>query len=138
MPAHLDPDGRFQSDKYPTTPPDLVPLKVTDETAQDLLWEYASRRERVDAEFSEDLRHRLREVGFDPASVHAAQQNIDAATSQRDHARLRLRTIWNAVFRGTGSPDRTLGHVEAHLELARLHGHIADDPKPKRKPYDHS
>lgn len=61
---HLDAEGRFQSDKYPTTPPDLVPLKVTDKTAQGLLWEYAQRRRVVDEDFANDLEHRLKEVGF--------------------------------------------------------------------------
>ncbi len=69
MGSHLNADGKFQSDKYPTTPPDCVPLKVTDPTAQDLLWGYASRREPVDAEFSADLRSRLLAVGYKPPEL---------------------------------------------------------------------
>jgi hypothetical protein len=56
---HIDDQGRFQSDKYPTTPPDLVPLKVTDPDARDLLAIYAVRRQAVDAEFCDDLLYRL-------------------------------------------------------------------------------
>lgn len=62
-------DGKFQSDKYPTCPPDKVPLSVNDSSAQDLLWEYAHRRKPVDAEFSQDLEQRLLEVGFEPSET---------------------------------------------------------------------
>lgn len=65
MGSHLI-DGEFQSDKYPTTPRGKVPLSVKDPTAQDLLWEYAKRRESVDAEFSDDLRCALRKAGYAP------------------------------------------------------------------------
>jgi hypothetical protein len=58
-------DGKFQSDKYPTCPPGKVPLSVEDESAQDLLWEYAQRRREVDAEFSVDLEAALRTAGYD-------------------------------------------------------------------------
>jgi len=68
MPAHINADGKFQSDKYPTTPAGKVPLSCADVTAQDLLWEYARRREKVDAEFAQDLRQCLRAEGF-PKSV---------------------------------------------------------------------
>lgn len=60
-------NGQFQSDKYPTCPPDKVPLSVGDRSAQDLLWEYAERRRSVDAEFSADLQARLLAVGFSPS-----------------------------------------------------------------------
>jgi hypothetical protein len=66
---HIDDEGRFQSDKYPETPPDCVPLKVTDTSAQDLLWEYAGRRESIDADFCKDLRKRLLDVGYRPPVV---------------------------------------------------------------------
>lgn len=62
-------NGKFQSDKYPMVPPDLVPLKVTDPMAQELLWRYALRRRSVDKEFSDDLIQRLREVGFDGGNI---------------------------------------------------------------------
>lgn len=64
MGNHIDANGKFQSDKYPTCPPDKVPLSVNDPTAQDLLWEYAQRRRKVDAEFSDDLELRLIQVGY--------------------------------------------------------------------------
>lgn len=54
----------FQSDKYPDTPRGFVPLKLTDPMAQDLLWEYARRRRKVDTEFSDDLEEALRLKGF--------------------------------------------------------------------------
>lgn len=59
MAEHIDEYGRFQSDKYPTVPPDLVPLKVTDPDARDLLAAYAVRRQGIDAAFCEDLLVRL-------------------------------------------------------------------------------
>ncbi len=59
---HINEHGQFQSDKYPTTPPDLVPLKVTDPMAQDLLIEYARRRRQIDKQFSDDLIYRLKQV----------------------------------------------------------------------------
>lgn len=65
MGAHLI-DGEFQSDKYPETPRGLVPLKCTDTTAQDLLWEYAQRRREVDPEFADDLEEALRIKGYKP------------------------------------------------------------------------
>ncbi len=66
MGDHIDGDGRFQSDKYRWCAPDFVPLKVSDKAAQPLLWMYAKAREDIDLAFSEDLRARLRAVGFDP------------------------------------------------------------------------
>jgi hypothetical protein len=58
--------GEFQSDKYPSTPRGKVPLSCKDPTAQDLLWEYAERRRKVDAEFSADLEEALRIAGYKP------------------------------------------------------------------------
>lgn len=59
-------DGEFQSDKYPTTPRGKVPLSCKDQTAQDLLWEYAQRRRKVDAQFSDDLESALKIAGYTP------------------------------------------------------------------------
>lgn len=64
MGSHLI-NGEFQSDKYPETPRGLVPLKPTDPTAQDLLWEYAQRRRKIDAEFASDLEEALIQAGYD-------------------------------------------------------------------------
>lgn len=63
---HINENGEFQSDKYPTCPPGKVPLSVKDRTAQDLLWEYAERRRPIDSEFSEDLETVLQAAGFKP------------------------------------------------------------------------
>ena len=59
-------DGQFQSDKFPDCPRGLVPFKVTDTMAQDLLWEYANRRGSIDTEFADDLQRVLRDAGYDP------------------------------------------------------------------------
>ena len=66
MGEHINTDGRFQSDKYPTCPPGKVPLSTRDPLAQDLLWEYAQRRRLVDAEFSEDLETSLKTDRYVP------------------------------------------------------------------------
>lgn len=66
MGAHIDKAGRFQSDKYPTCPPDKVPLSVNDKDAQPFLWAYAELHRSRDAEFADDLQSRLRAVGFEP------------------------------------------------------------------------
>jgi len=63
---HINLEGQFQSDKYPTCPPGKVPLSVNDRTAQDLLWEYARRRRVVDLDFSDDLEACLLEAGYTP------------------------------------------------------------------------
>lgn len=67
MGDHINRDGQFQSDKYPTCPPGKVPLSVKDMTAQDLLWRYAERRRAVDDDFSNDLKHCLYAAGYIPA-----------------------------------------------------------------------
>jgi hypothetical protein len=74
MGAHINKDGRFQSDRYPSTPADKVPLSVNDKTAQDLLWQYAERRRKVDAEFSADLESRLETVGFAPPALRIDEE----------------------------------------------------------------
>ena len=66
MGAHIDREGRFQSDKYPTCPAGKVPLSTRDRTAQDLLWAYAQRRREVDAEFADDLEAALKADGYKP------------------------------------------------------------------------
>ena len=69
MGAHLI-NGEFQSDKYPDTPRGLVPLKPTDDMAQDLLWIYADRRRETDPEFADDLQEALRLKGYDPVQLN--------------------------------------------------------------------
>ena len=69
MGAHINSDGLFQSDKYPTTPAGKVPLSVKDPDAQPLLWAYAQLHRLRDPEFSEDLETALRAAGYVP-QVH--------------------------------------------------------------------
>lgn len=61
---HINKDGQFQSDKYPTCPPGKVPLSVKDPMATDLLWQYAQRRRAVDPDFSNDLEFALTAAGY--------------------------------------------------------------------------
>lgn len=57
---HINNKGQFQSDKYPTTPPDVVPLSITDPLARDLLYKYAERlRKKGVSSFASDLIFRL-------------------------------------------------------------------------------
>lgn len=77
MSAHINGDGLFQSDKYPTCPPGKVPLSVKDATAQDLLWEYAQRRRVVDAEFSDDLEACLKAAGYSRELDDLAEANAN-------------------------------------------------------------
>ena len=73
---HLTVSGSFQSDRYPTVPAGKVPLSVTDELAQDLLWEYARRHEAAgkhgDSQFARDLRDALINAGYAPLSGQRA------------------------------------------------------------------
>ena len=62
--THLNKDGKFQSDKYPWSHPDFMPLKFSDPMAQDLIWEYARRRHTVDVDFSLDVSKRLTVLGY--------------------------------------------------------------------------
>lgn len=62
MGHHIDSKGRFQSDKYPQTPPDKVVLSLTDPKVQPLLLLVATAYETHDAEFAEDLRKRVLEL----------------------------------------------------------------------------
>ena len=70
---HIDSKGRFQSDKYPTTPPDLVPLSVHDVSARPLLWQYAEGHRGKDAAFADDLQARLLKVGYTPPATRATR-----------------------------------------------------------------
>lgn len=76
MGSHINADGQFQSDKYPTCPPGKVPLSVNDKTAQSLLWEYAQRRRVVDAEFSDDLEAALKAAGYEPPTGEEADDDF--------------------------------------------------------------
>lgn len=108
MGAHLI-DGEFQSDKYPTTPRGKVPLSVKDPTAQDLLWEYADRREAVDAEFSQDLRVALRTAGYRPA------QETDVERLQRALHDLHERLCEMTLFDSDGIVSVTRSTINSCL-----------------------
>jgi hypothetical protein len=59
-------NGEWKSDKYAWCLPGFVPLKLTDKTAQPLLWQYAQVRRVVDADFSRDLELCLKYEGYEP------------------------------------------------------------------------
>ena len=63
-------DGEFQSDKYPDCPRGLVPFKVKDRMAQDLLWTYADRRASIDPDFAGDLQTLLLDAGYRPGTTY--------------------------------------------------------------------
>jgi hypothetical protein len=67
MGTHIDKNGRFQSDKYPTCPPGKVPLSTRDKKAQPLLWAYAQSHRAIDAEFSDDVETALGRDGYRPS-----------------------------------------------------------------------
>ena len=58
MGHHIDAQGRFQSDKFPGLPPDVVGIKIKPETAE-FLWRLADLYESADPEFATDLKVRL-------------------------------------------------------------------------------
>ncbi len=103
MGIHINEKGQFQSDKYPMCPPGKVPLSVNDFSAQDLLWEYAQRRRKVDAEFSKDLEAALFKAKFTPPIFNVPRMSVE-------HERELRRIAVSADGRGEGS--RVLG---AHL-----------------------
>lgn len=76
MGSHINKDGKFQSDKYPTCPAGKVPLSVEDPTAQPLLWKYAQIRRGVDEEFADDLETALKNAGYVSPSTNQRIQNI--------------------------------------------------------------
>jgi len=66
---HINAEGMFQSDKYPTCPPDKFPMSFKDPMAQDLIEEYAHRRRGIDADLTEDMLGRLRTLGYDGSKL---------------------------------------------------------------------
>jgi hypothetical protein len=75
--------GRMVVHGRSTGAPGCVPLKVTDKTAQDLLWEYAQRRRAVDAEFADDLETALRSKGFDPDKPNGMEWEMAVTSAER-------------------------------------------------------
>jgi len=103
---HLNADGKFQSDKYPTCPAGKMPLSFTDPMAQDLLEEYAHRRRSVDADLSDDMITCLRAAGFDGSKLPGAQ---DESTVRR--------WAWDMIR--TTAPDQMV-HAIGQTVLALL------------------
>ena len=114
MGVHLIED-EFQSDKFPETPRGLCPLSPGDPMAQDLLWEYARRRRKVDKEFSEDLEDALSLKGY-----------VDDGISSSEYLKERNRVLqnlvaswrtdcWNAQGQAQDSRDE-LGAVRMELK----------------------
>ncbi len=83
-------NGKFQSDKYPTTPSGKVPLSINDPTAQDLLWAYAQRRRSVDPEFSDALEVCLREAGYKPQELGSKPTSAGLLDDDAAHPRLNV------------------------------------------------
>jgi hypothetical protein len=104
MGAHLI-EGSFQSDKFPDTPRNIVPVKVTDKLAQDLLWELAERYRDQDSEFTEDLHMALRIAGYEPGKTVVADMTVgeiaNVAGEHIDKAVETGRRLWgNFVEKG--------------------------------------
>ncbi len=116
MGAHINKDGLFQSDKYPTCPAGKVPLSVKDPTAQDLLWEYARRRRSVDAEFSSDLERCLLDAGFENAPRGSQLARV---IRERDEALKSLEEMANEFTRVV--QEQELRAVKDRVEPSRAH-----------------
>lgn len=128
MGAHIDKDGQFQSDKYPTCPPGKVPLSVKDRSAQDLLWEYAERHRQVDEEFSKDLETALRSAGFQPTLFFLRLEAVRGAL--REAIELHAERC-GAEVRAVGSlPDEIVG--DAFIDALARRGYVIRD-EGKRK-----
>lgn len=124
MGSHINKDGEFQSDKYPTCPAGKVPLSTKDLTAQDLLWEYAQRRRAVDAEFSEDLEAALAAKGYMRRSpLSSSETGLHALWGQAKESPTYDKSAWIAFQ----------VHMQAHdaaLKAAnKLIGEAADEAK---------
>lgn len=126
MGSHINSDGKFQSDKYPTCPAGKVPLSVEDETAQDLLFEYAQRRRDVDAEFSDDLETALATAGYD-AETHTSVDDllehiIRALHPQNSHTDT-VSYLSEMLFEeyDIGEPEINARNAELDAEMAAEH-----------------
>jgi len=92
MGDHINKDRKFQSDKYPTCPPGKVPLSTKDPMAQDLLYIYAKRRQRIDAEFSSDLIECLKADGY--GGLSEALSKLPKAEGYPNKVELKLPDGW--------------------------------------------
>lgn len=121
MGAHIV-DGEWKSDKYPETPKGLVPLKTSDKTAQDLLWDYAQRRRVVDAEFSSDLETALKDKGFDPKSVILLKLNHREAMALTAAIDIAMRS--GKLLEALGATDDDLALIETFVKLKTFVGTV--------------
>ena len=96
MGAHLI-DGKFQSDKYPTTPRGKVPISTEDPTAQDLLWEYAQRRRPVDAEFSADLEEALILAGYKHAPTQCLRTCRPCVSDEAHEEQRQIQSVFTLL-----------------------------------------
>ena len=62
MGHHIDPEGRFQSVKHPTLPPDKIIVSFKDPRAWAALRELALGYINTDPGLSEDITERLRSI----------------------------------------------------------------------------
>lgn len=127
MPAHINQDGRFQSDKYPTCPAGKVPLSTRDPAAQDLLWRYAERRRAVDAEFADDLEACLLADGYNGGKP----PNVIA--SPRSFARRPTPPTDGPCAESTGCV-LTSGHTACHRDAQGNLLNADDAPPSSRRP----
>lgn len=108
---HINDDGEFQSDKYPTTPPGKVPLSVKDPVAQPYLWRYASEHRSVDAEFSDDLEFALKQAGYQPpAETPEYLLGVAQEECKNGHTLLRA-VVGDAVYDHKGPSLATWGEA---------------------------
>lgn len=139
MGAHII-EGRFQSDKYPSTPRGCVPLKTSDKDAQPLLWDYAMLHRNIDAEFSDDLMTALKADGFDPRvqlSPLGALRRIHELLRDRQTAAM----VWPRMLMSIGNiveqalPDKAY-QLQSQSHAGRSeHNDLVDDMElPKERP----
>jgi chromosome segregation ATPase len=121
-------DGEFQSDKYPTCPRGKVPLSVTDQTAQDLLWQYAQRRRAVDADFAADLETCLRVAGYtplvpyNPTEAQELRSRLRSVSAERDSLDYLLKSnaeVYEATKRDHATGRELLKRMTADRDAAQ-------------------
>jgi hypothetical protein len=89
--------GQFKSDKYAWCPPGFLALKLTDRTAQPLIWEYAQQHRPIDSDLSDDLECALVNAGFEPPLEDHLARTIVLALGQA--SRKTVRAVRTALGR---------------------------------------
>ena len=64
MGHHINDQGEFQSDKHPELPPDRIRLNFNNERSHRALWFLAQDYEDHDSQLAQDIRSRLRALGY--------------------------------------------------------------------------